>query len=264
MGRSSRAAEAVTSVAYAALEQSFPADQLPPVLEALRSVVGADVTGFYRHEWHGWTTAVQLAPATAWRIVPNPRAPTHLVAGMHPGIAHLVRVRPTHPFAVTDVVPEREWVASEFFAATRADWGRNQQFALPVTGRRGVPASEVFVLGRMSGGGFTALDREIGEALLPVLTAVALHRAALATLNPSEALTGVLTARELAVLGLLADGLPTPRVAQRLGMAPRTAQKHLERIYRKLGVHSGGDAVRLYRSGRGAVPALGTWALEPR
>jgi DNA-binding CsgD family transcriptional regulator len=262
MGRSSRAAEAVTSVAYATLADSLPADPLPPLLEALRSVVGADVTGFYHHEWHGWTTAVQLAPSTAWRIVPLERAPTSVMAGMHPGIAHLVRVRPTHPFAVTDVVPEREWVGSELFAVMRADWGRNQQFALPVTGRPGVPASDVFVLGRMSGGGFTALDREISEALLPVLTAVALHRDAVATLRPSEALSGALTARELAVLGLLADGMPAPRIAVRLGMAPRTAQKHLEHVYRKLGVHSGGDAVRLYRSGRDPVGAPGTSVLE--
>jgi DNA-binding CsgD family transcriptional regulator len=91
---------------------------------------------------------------------------------------------------------------------------------------------------------------------------VALHRDAVATLRPSEALSGALTARELAVRGLLAAGMPAPRIAVRLGMAPRTAQKHLEHVYRKLGVHSGGDAVRLYRSGRDPVGAPGTSVLE--
>jgi DNA-binding CsgD family transcriptional regulator len=45
-----------------------------------------------------------------------------------------------------------------------------------------------------------------------------------------------LTATELAVLVLLADGHTTYGIAIRLQMAPRTASKHLEHIYRKLDV----------------------------
>lgn len=45
-----------------------------------------------------------------------------------------------------------------------------------------------------------------------------------------------LTATELAVLVMLADGHTTYGIAVRLQMAPRTASKHLEHIYRKLGV----------------------------
>ena len=45
-----------------------------------------------------------------------------------------------------------------------------------------------------------------------------------------------LTATEQAVLVLLADGHTTYAIALRLEMAPRTASKHLEHIYRKLDV----------------------------
>ena len=43
-----------------------------------------------------------------------------------------------------------------------------------------------------------------------------------------------LTARELAVLGVLADGLPAGAIGRRLGISQRTVDKHLEHIYRKL------------------------------
>ena len=43
-----------------------------------------------------------------------------------------------------------------------------------------------------------------------------------------------LTARELAVLCLLAEGLTASGIARRLAISPRTVTKHLEHIYRKL------------------------------
>jgi DNA-binding CsgD family transcriptional regulator len=45
------------------------------------------------------------------------------------------------------------------------------------------------------------------------------------------------------VLGLFADGLTSTGAAYRLGAAPRTIDKHAERIYRKLGVHDRATAV---------------------
>jgi HD-GYP domain-containing protein (c-di-GMP phosphodiesterase class II) len=45
-----------------------------------------------------------------------------------------------------------------------------------------------------------------------------------------------LTAREIEVLGLLAQGLPNKSVAKRLGISPKTVSNHLERVYTKLGV----------------------------
>jgi DNA-binding CsgD family transcriptional regulator len=45
-----------------------------------------------------------------------------------------------------------------------------------------------------------------------------------------------LTVREREVLGLLTHGDRTKDLARQLGISPRTMQKHLQRIYAKLGV----------------------------
>ena len=47
----------------------------------------------------------------------------------------------------------------------------------------------------------------------------------------------VLTHREQEVLELVAEGLGNRAVADRLGMSTRTAQKHMENLFRKLDVH---------------------------
>jgi DNA-binding CsgD family transcriptional regulator len=60
-----------------------------------------------------------------------------------------------------------------------------------------------------------------------------------------------LTDREFAVLGLVASGSSTRLIAHRLQCSPRTVNKHLEHIYRKLGV---GDRVN-------AVLAASLWGL---
>jgi DNA-binding CsgD family transcriptional regulator len=70
-----------------------------------------------------------------------------------------------------------------------------------------------------------------------------------------------LTGRELAVLQLLAEGRTTRASAHRLGCAPRTVEKHLERSFRKLGVCDRINAVRVAtQAGLVASPQ----AAEPR
>ena len=45
-----------------------------------------------------------------------------------------------------------------------------------------------------------------------------------------------LTEREAMVLGLLARGLQTKQVAATLGIAPKTADHHIQNVYAKIGV----------------------------
>ncbi|GAA1733135.1 response regulator transcription factor [Nonomuraea sp. AD125B] len=52
-----------------------------------------------------------------------------------------------------------------------------------------------------------------------------------------------LTAGELRVLDLMADGLIAAAIARRLGVSPRTVSKHIESIYRKFGSHDRTSAV---------------------
>ena len=54
-----------------------------------------------------------------------------------------------------------------------------------------------------------------------------------------------LTERELAVLRLLAEGLHNRELAARLGISPRTVERHCASVYAKLGVGSRTEAVVL-------------------
>jgi LuxR family maltose regulon positive regulatory protein len=53
-----------------------------------------------------------------------------------------------------------------------------------------------------------------------------------------------LSPRELEVLRLLADGLESSEIAERLFIAVDTARKHIKNIYSKLGVHSRWEAIK--------------------
>jgi DNA-binding CsgD family transcriptional regulator len=55
-----------------------------------------------------------------------------------------------------------------------------------------------------------------------------------------------LTPRELEILALLASGLPTPNIAERLGIAPPTVKTHLTGVYRKIGAKNRVQAARYY------------------
>ena len=59
-----------------------------------------------------------------------------------------------------------------------------------------------------------------------------------------------LTKREREVLSLLANGEATNELARMLEVRPRTVQKHLQRIYAKLGVNGRtAAALMIVRSG---------------
>ncbi len=53
-----------------------------------------------------------------------------------------------------------------------------------------------------------------------------------------------ITARELEVLGLCADGLANKQIAQRLGVTSHTAKFHVESLLRKLGAPNRAGAVK--------------------
>jgi len=53
---------------------------------------------------------------------------------------------------------------------------------------------------------------------------------------------GALTIREREILALLAGGRSNRQIARALVIAPRTVEKHLQNVFRKLGVHSRTEA----------------------
>jgi DNA-binding NarL/FixJ family response regulator len=82
----------------------------------------------------------------------------------------------------------------------------------------------------------TRTGRLDGEAVERVLSAAGHRR----TARPP--LPAGLTARETEVLGLLATGLSTRKIADRLVITPKTADHHVQHIYTKIGVSTRGAA----------------------
>jgi len=60
----------------------------------------------------------------------------------------------------------------------------------------------------------------------------------------SAAYPNGLTAREVEVLRLVAQGLTNEQVAEQLVISPRTVNSHLTAIFNKIGVSSRGAATR--------------------
>jgi DNA-binding CsgD family transcriptional regulator len=105
-----------------------------------------------------------------------------------------------------------------------------------------------FVFNR-SGSAFTDRDRDLVEVMRPHLAnlyrlGVAIEKTrALPADAPFDRAAAPLTAREREVLDWVAAGKTNRDVAAILGASPRTVEKHLERIYEKLGVETRTAAV---------------------
>ena len=79
------------------------------------------------------------------------------------------------------------------------------------------------------------LGREASAGRLDVTAVAAVLEAAGQPVPPMERPAG-LTEREAEVVGLLARGLQTKQVARALGISAKTADRHIQNAYAKIGV----------------------------
>ena len=121
------------------------------------------------------------------------------------------------------------------WSAFARPFGITHQLALPLHVGRGV---EAYVVSRPDDD-YDDADAELATLVLPALTALVRQHRVLRDV-PEERYDRVrssrLTDREFAVLTLLGAGLTAQAIARRLNTSPRTVHKHLEHLYRKLGV----------------------------
>ncbi len=106
--------------------------------------------------------------------------------------------------------------------------------------RRGL-GDETFAAAWAAGRALT-LDEAVAEALRATPDQAG---ASAAGVRPQPADRYGLTAREVEVLRLIAEGRSNPGIAEALYISPRTAQTHVQNIFTKLGVGSRAEAVRL-------------------
>ena len=61
---------------------------------------------------------------------------------------------------------------------------------------------------------------------------------------PPKSKRPLLTSRQIQILLLIADGLPTKEIAERLGVSTKSVEFHKTRLYANIGVTSIAGAVR--------------------
>ena len=79
-----------------------------------------------------------------------------------------------------------------------------------------------------------------GTAVDPLVVDTLVH----AQGDPDEGRLGRLTARELQVLALLAEGLSNASIAERLSLTKRAVEKHIGEIFARLDLHDNPDVSR--------------------
>jgi DNA-binding CsgD family transcriptional regulator len=130
--------------------------------------------------------------------------------------------------------------------------GADQEVAIPLH-PRGV-SHHVIVVGRSGRNDFSDEDMTLARRLQPLFLAVHRQASVLGCGVPDRQRRDLgLSGRELAVLHLLATGRTAGAIGWTLGCSPRTVQKHVEHVYRKLGVTDRVNAVRIGREA-GLIP----------
>ena len=156
----------------------------------------------------------------------------------HPLVREHGRNRCAVTRRIEDLLPDsafqRTALYNDYYRAIRID----HAMAVPIHVDRHILVS--FVLNR-SKRGFSDRDRERVEVIRPHLGH--LYRLSAPSGDALPELAAALTVREREVLDWLGGGKTDKDIAAILTISPRTVQKHLQRIYEKLGVETRTAAV---------------------
>jgi DNA-binding CsgD family transcriptional regulator len=226
------------------------------LLHALREAVPAD--------WCSLNELPANLPHTVSLSDPPVSAEVHSAfaryADQNPIVSYFIRTRDGRATRFSDLVTRRELHRLELYREVYRALAVEYQIAFTL------PSAVGRILGvalSRAKRDFTATERDLLNLARPFLIQAyrnALAQSALASGSGQQialpALTALgLTTREAEVLRLVATGNSGPEAAAKLGMSPRTAQKHLERSYRKLDVTSRSQASRVAWSAAASLRA---------
>lgn len=142
-------------------------------------------------------------------------------------------------------------------------WKVNQQLSIPL--QVGVDEQMSYLVSRPDLD-FTEQELALAKLLQPILSGLAFH-IRFARANPTASVQSCkhgLTLREMTILSLLSEGLTADSLGRRLNISPRTVEKHLQHIYRKLDVGDRLMAVhRAYELGLTPMNASSGTAPDP-
>jgi DNA-binding CsgD family transcriptional regulator len=149
----------------------------------------------------------------------------------HPTVVTFASTRSHAPLRFSDVLPLRTYRRLPIYAHFFRPCGVEHKLDLRVWPTR----HHVDVGCWRERRDFDEQERELLGALRPYLTVI-LRRATETAVASRLRDTSGLTAREAAVLALVVRGHRAPEIARELVIAQGTARKHIEHVYRKLGV----------------------------
>jgi DNA-binding CsgD family transcriptional regulator len=224
-------------------ELDNPAGFAGIVLPALAILVGGDVLTYNEigpdrgHVRYADYPAGALDPAT------QPAFEAHVHE--HPLVNHYQATGSGEPVMISDFLTQQRFhrlgLYAEFFRGIPVE----HQLAVNLPG----PGQEVIGIALSRGRrDFCDQDRALLSVLQAPLTAALLRarrRQQAGQVLAAMAGCGLadLTEREIQILRLVADGRTNASIAHSLDVSPRTIAKHLEHLYRKLGVSSRAAAV---------------------
>ena len=217
------------------------------MLHALRLVVPGDI------RVADFSGIAEIRAYTAYD--PARVIPTEVNAAVHRYLADnpLYRQRRAQATSISDLLTHRQWQRTALYREAYAQVGQQDGLALDVDlGHGGMLTLNVTRASR----GYTAAERTALTLLGPHAQAqwrrLCLQQrermAAVNSLSPASPAADVLSAREREVLQWVANGSTNTQIAEMLGLKAGTVKRHLENIYRKLGVVSRQDALARIRA----------------
>ncbi|MCD2195208.1 helix-turn-helix transcriptional regulator [Actinomycetospora endophytica] len=218
-----------------------PAGFADLALPGLASLIGADVSTYNEIGPGG----VDYADHPAGSLPPGTRTVFAAHVDDHPLVAHYRATGDGRALRIGDFLTRREFhrraLYNEFFRHVPTEHQLAITVATPGTRLLGIALSR----GRHE---FSDTERDLLTLLRAPLAAGlararARHDARGLLATTADATLAELTDREIEVLHLVALGRTNVAIAHALDRSPRTVAKHLERIYRKLGVHNRAAAV---------------------
>lgn len=174
--------------------------------------------------------------ATFWRVYPQIWPLHHVCTGS------------LDVMKLSDFTPDQVMVNTALYC----------DYLRPNDERYGIVVPLISQLGHIRTFGLFRWDRDFAEAERDLLTLLSPHLAAVYH-DHQRRQAGIpqLTRRQKDVLRALAQGLSTEQVAQAMVVSISTVRKHLENIYKRLGVTNRAAAVLAYdaETARSLVPA---------
>lgn len=241
MGRASPAATLRCWVDYTAEVSRQPAKSFPTpaLLELLHETFGTPVEWNRLHD--GRQDWIFLHAPPGW---PSPGSLEYALDHMpdHPLVRWFERTGSPAPMTlgrVPETVADRSLVS---VAREVIGPDMSEHLAIPaVMSRSGHGVLAVHRGDR----DFTDQELALAHQLQPLLMLLERQATMATTLSLALDRDFALTSRESAVLGLLRQDLTVPAIGAHLACSPRTVEKHLEHLYRKLGVRNRLGAIRL-------------------